>query len=680
MTPTQQARGFVMQTYMINTNNFTIPCVTTKVAIVGSGTASLNAAVNLAKFGINDIVIITHGLSKGTSAKAGSDKQTYYRLNPSFQSDSVFLMAGDLFNGGAMHGDIALVEAALSTRAFYHLVDIGVPFPHDKYGNYIGYITDHDKKARGTSAGPYTSILMHRALLDELSRYNISIIDNTTAIDILTFENNNGDYACGLLAIDHNKINENNHGLMCFIADYIIVGTGGPGDLFKDSVYPETQITSLGMLLRAGAVVHNLTEMQFGIAAQQPRWNLSGSYQQAIPRYYSTDIDGNEKREFLNDYFPSLESLTYATFLKGYQWPFDVKKINNYGSSCIDLLVYYEKHVLNRRVFIDYRTNPCYHSNTFSLESIHPEAFHYLQNSNALSLLPYQRLQQINKPAFDLFMSKGVDLSKQPLEIAICHQHCNGGCKGNIWWESNIHNLFTVGEINGSHGVYRPGGSALNSGQVGSLRAAQMIAYRIHRGYTIPHKPNINLIVKQKLEKMNHLINHTSTINIKLEKEKIQKRASESLGIIRNLQTTIEALHLNNNALQAVMVSGITAHHGLLDFFLLHDMLIVERCMLEASLFMLERLNAGRGSWCIADIRQLIQKGKEGLIKEITINDCDEIYCNEILEISLSKDTIIEKYLVPVRPIPEYDSWFENVWAEYQQQKFFDDDITSHGG
>ncbi len=131
----------------------------------------------------------------------------------------------------------------------------------------------------------------------------------------------------------------NNHGLVCYIADYVIVGTGGPGDLFKDSVYPETQITSLGMLLRAGAVARNLTEMQFGIAAQQPRWNLSGSYQQAIPRYYSTDIDGNDEREFLNDYFPSLESLTYATFLKGYQWPFDVKKINNYGSSCIDLLV-----------------------------------------------------------------------------------------------------------------------------------------------------------------------------------------------------------------------------------------------------------------------------------------------------------------------------------------------------
>ena len=35
--------------------------------------------------------------------------------------------------------------------------------------------------------------------------------------------------------------------------------------------------------------------------------------------------------------------------------------------------------------------------------------------------------------------------------------------------------LFPVGEVNG-HSVYRPGGSALNSTQTGSLRAAQYIA------------------------------------------------------------------------------------------------------------------------------------------------------------------------------------------------------------
>ena len=41
-----------------------------------------------------------------------------------------------------MHGDLALVEAALSTQEFFHLVQIGVPFPHNAYGGYVGYKTD----------------------------------------------------------------------------------------------------------------------------------------------------------------------------------------------------------------------------------------------------------------------------------------------------------------------------------------------------------------------------------------------------------------------------------------------------------------------------------------------------------------------------------------------------------
>ena len=53
-------------------------------------------------------------------------------------------MAKTLFEGGCVDGDIAMAEAAGSLRAFYHLVDIGVPFPFNKSGEYVGYKTDHD--------------------------------------------------------------------------------------------------------------------------------------------------------------------------------------------------------------------------------------------------------------------------------------------------------------------------------------------------------------------------------------------------------------------------------------------------------------------------------------------------------------------------------------------------------
>ena len=85
----------------------------------------------------------------------------------------------------------------------------------------------------------------------------------------------------------------------------------------------------------------------------------------------------------------------------------------------------------------------------------------------------------MNPAAIALYREHGIDLAREPLEIAVCAQHNNGGLAANHWWESvNIRHLFPVGEVNGSHGIYRPGGSALNSGQVGGFRAAEYIARR----------------------------------------------------------------------------------------------------------------------------------------------------------------------------------------------------------
>ncbi len=115
--------------------------------IIGSGAAGLCAAVRLRAEGINDILIATPGLDHGTSINTGSDKQTYYKLSLCGNDvDSPRQMAETLFSGGSMHGDIALVEAALSARCFLHLVDLGVKFPTDVFGQFVGYKTDHDPR------------------------------------------------------------------------------------------------------------------------------------------------------------------------------------------------------------------------------------------------------------------------------------------------------------------------------------------------------------------------------------------------------------------------------------------------------------------------------------------------------------------------------------------------------
>ncbi len=242
--------------------------------------------------------------------------------------------------------------------------------------------------------------------------------------------------------------------------------------MYAHSVYPESQHGATGVAFLAGVRGKNLTEWQYGLSSVKPRWNVSGTYMQCLPCFFSTRQDGSDRKEFLREYFKNDGELLSKTFLKGYQWPFDVRKARK-GSSVIDILVYIELFLKNRRVFLDFTKNPI---QNIDFSVLNDEAYNYLKKAGALFGTPVERLLHMNAPAVEFYKNHGIDLSKEPLEIALCAQHNNGGLDVDIWWRTNIEGLFAVGEVAATHGVYRPGGSALNAGQVGAFRAARFIA------------------------------------------------------------------------------------------------------------------------------------------------------------------------------------------------------------
>ena len=122
--------------------------------VIGAGAAGLNAADELKKAGA-DVLLAADDLGGGASLNSGSDKQTYYKLSLAGDApDSVGSLARSFFSGGSIHGDHAYAMAALSARCFLKLANLGVPFPHNRWGEYVGYQTDHDATQRATSAGP----------------------------------------------------------------------------------------------------------------------------------------------------------------------------------------------------------------------------------------------------------------------------------------------------------------------------------------------------------------------------------------------------------------------------------------------------------------------------------------------------------------------------------------------
>ena len=623
--------------------------------IVGTGAAGYNAAISLKKNGVDDILLISENRLSGTSRNTGSDKQTYYKLTLSGSgSDSVRAMAETLFNGKAVDGDIALAEAALSTQGFMHLCLLGLPFPVNRYGEYVGYKTDHDPRERATSIGPYTSREMTRALEKEAESLSVPFRDKLEVVKILS----DGERTYGLIALD----TETNT-YVVIEAENVVWATGGPGGIYFSSVYPVSQHGSTGLAFEAGVRGRNLTEWQFGLASVNPRWNVSGTYMQSLPRFYSTEADGSGEREFLSDFFSSPSSLLSAVFLKGYQWPFDVRKADG-GSSIIDILVYIEE-MKGRRVFLDFRKDPL--GGNFSFESLSPEAYNYLSSAGALVKTPIERLRIMNSPAIDFYRDKGVDLEKESLEIALCSQHNNGGLDINMWWESNIKGFFAVGEVAGSHGIYRPGGSALNSGQVGSARAALYISQR--KDENAHREEEFNEVMEKSLEELISMAESTKgeCSNVHAFTERLQKKMSVSGGAVRNTDDMKELLEEIDSLLSSfnkeVRYSSL---EELKDVYRLRDMLITQKCYLESMVNYVEEGGKSRGSALYTDksgskpdpslpdifMFTLDDGGKDDYIQEMT-------YQSGKCSFNWRK----------VRPLPEENDFFENVWRGYRENK-----------
>ena len=664
----------MMKRSMIEVEGKKIPLYSLNTLIVGSGAAALNAAVNLHRLGQTGIAIATDCWGGGTSNNAGSDKQTYYKLSVSGESpDSPLEMAQDLYDGGCMHGDIALCEAMNSAKAFFNLVSLGVPFPHDRHGGYVGYKTDHDPRGRATSAGPLTSHLMFEALSKEVKEKGIAVFDRHEIVGLLSVGEGQERRVAGAVAIDRTNGDPENYGFVVFNAVNVVLATGGPAGIYKTSVYPESQVGSHGLAFAIGAIGCNLTESQFGLASIKFRWNLSGTYQQVIPRYVSMSENGRDEREFLNDYFPDMGKLATAIFLKGYQWPFDPRKVPEYGSSLIDMLVYQETVLRGRRVYLDFTRNPTGGGvlDDFSFERLGKEAFEYLQKSGALVGTPIERLQKMNQPAVDLYKDHGIDITKDYLEIAVCAQHNNGGLKGNIWWESNIKHLFPVGEVNGTHGVYRPGGSALNSGQVGSYRAALFIAKR-YTGDPPEEKDFLDSVRDQIRDKLAFA---ARAIDPNLENDRllrasrgdIQERMTSCGAHIRDPRRIKEAVEkawqLYRN-LQSDM--KIPSNRELPDAFKNLDLGLTHAMYLEAIAEYLAKEGQSRGSYLVINPEGKIPCPEMGDDWKFLLNDTEAFVNTKILEISLDSGGNVVKQWIDIRPIPREDTWFENVWNRYR--------------
>ncbi|MDR0578054.1 MAG: FAD-binding protein [Candidatus Accumulibacter sp.] len=528
---------------ILEVDGFRIPVYRAPAVVLGCGAAGLRAAVELKRRGV-DVLIVTRRMFWGTSAFSGADKMTLHTACTSDRGDDFREMARALSAGGAMDADVAYVEAVGSIDAFSGLKYLGLPLPEDAYGAVLRYQTDHDEYGRATSCGPRTSRLMVKALAEEAVRLGIPFLDQSTGMALLKSGAGESEKAAGLIL--HTRAHhENPYGLCAVLSPNVVLASGGPGELYRDSVYPKNCFGSLGMALEAGLALNNLTEHQFGIGTRRSEfpWNLSGTYVQVMPYVYSTDADGREYN-FLADHYRTTRELASNIFRKGYQWPFHAERALDYGSSLVDLAIYRETH-RGRTVWLDFNRNPrpVPGDLPFSLDRLDPDVRAYMENAQALQETPIERLRRMNPLAIELYRQYKMDLARAPIPFNVNHQHMNGGIEVDAHGRSSLDGCYAAGEIAGTHGATRPGGSALNAGQVFGRRCAAHIQARLARHPDERRTPeSLDAALRRALAWFARNVGNEDGLALDEVANEIQARMSDHAGFVCHVDAVPAAL------------------------------------------------------------------------------------------------------------------------------------------
>jgi succinate dehydrogenase/fumarate reductase flavoprotein subunit len=252
------------------------------------------------------------------------------------------------------------------------------------------------------------------------------------------------------------------------------------------------------------------------------------------------------------------------------------------------------------------------------------------------------------------------------LEIAVCAQHNNGGLAVNCWWETNVPHLFAVGEAAGTHGIYRPGGSALNSGQTGSTRAAMFIARR----YTDNPMPEADFArlaaskITPKIELARKFLENKNGHTPQEIRDILGNRMSVYAAHIRHVDGICmvkdEAAEQLQNIAEKTMLSN---HADLTAAFENVDLLLAQQVYAAAMENYIISGGGSRGSYIIPD-----DNGIFDIPGSLKFSPDDGKLSEKIQEVHYSPQGCDFTW-VDVRPIPENDDWFENVWREYRNDE-----------
>lgn len=528
------------------------------VLVIGSGGAGCRAAIEASKYNLSVLIV-----SKGLSFKSGCTTLAEGGYNASFGAvdceDNAETHFKDTLKGGAYLNDPKLVRILVeeSPQRLIELESYGALFDRQRSGKINQRPFGGQTFRRTCFQGDRTGHEMMVALKEEVIKRGIETMDEVMITSLIIDESGESVIGATGISLQDSKF-------AIFKAKSVVMACGGAGWL-----YPVTSNTlqktgdGYSLAFDAGADLLDMEQIQFHPTGMIFPESRKGVLVTEAVRGEGGKIINAKGERFMKNYDPRGELAT--------------------------------RDIVARAIYNEIREGRGTKKGGVYLDVTH------LDPGLIEEKLETMLLQ---------FLDVGVDIRKEPMEVAPTAHHFMGGIRINENCETTVGNLFAAGEVTGGvHGANRLGGNALADTQVFGKRAGKSAAKNAVRGEI---KSNEEFTHAQ-IDRILKLFKDGDVYPFEIKKE-LEEIMWKDVAIIRNedgLKTALKRIGELKGMLKEMKVQDIVSYNNdLLDALEVTKMLDVAELVTKSAILRRE----SRGAHYREDYPQIKDEWKKSIV------------------------------------------------------------------